>query len=183
MSALLKVKSNSYFPSPFLNLPFCYAANCTDLLGLDTAYHSNFGYSYKPSLNTRYWKVNFWHCAFGKMWTSWKESGGKHRNEQRSRKHNPWEKMKVLILFSLEKSRLRGKKKNFLNIWKAAILIYFPSWWLIKQEGMDLNHGEEETDETPGNTLQWYSQKNTGRVLEISSGDFKGLVRKTNSQE
>lgn len=48
---------------------------------------------------------------------------------------------------------------------------------------MDLNHGEEETDETPGNTLQCYSQKNTGRVLEISSGDFKGQVRKTNSQE
>ena len=67
MSALLKVKSNSDFPFPFVNLTFCYAVICTDLLGSDTAYHSNLDSSYKPSLNIKYWKVNFWHGASGKI--------------------------------------------------------------------------------------------------------------------
>lgn len=104
------VKSKSYFPSPFLNLSLCYAANFTDLLGSDTAYHSNLGYSYKPSLNIKYWKVSFLALHFWKDVNQLERIWRKATGMSRGLENITYEKrLKVPRLFSLERSRWRGK--------------------------------------------------------------------------
>lgn len=116
-SVLLKVKSSSCFPFPFSNLPLCYAANLTDLLGSNTAYHSNLFVQTKPEhqiLEGQFLALHFWK-DMNQLERIRRKASGMIRGLENIT-HD--KRLKVPRLFSLERSSWRGKNFSSFQLSK-----------------------------------------------------------------